>query len=344
MPTENLSLGAYIVLWGGVCAALWTLFDKLESTASPAARTKLSNWLRRAPPVASATRLPEMFVEGFDRVFGPQPIRLQFFLRSCLASAVALTITLLSWIALRPDEVFKVAHAFPEANRSLFELALGAVLWFLGVLAINALPDYLSVIKSRAFVSAAARSTSLRKTTAILALDFLLCALLGIVAVHLYSFANVLTFIALSKLNSVDTGVSPFWYFSLMLPLGNIDTQHLWNVLALQGDTGISVEHSAIGIDFETKKTVVVGRVGTFSNMPIGINFYATFFTLFWVGSFVGSSVLVRIFIAARQVGKRLIWVLDVHKKPFQSLGVMTVVWLSAGFLTGLVLLVLTRL
>lgn len=62
------------------------------------------------------------------------------------------------------------------------------------------------------------------------------------------------------------------------------------------------------------------------------------------LGRIAVTSILVRLYVGAARISEKLRGVVNAGQKPFQALGVMTVIWFSAGFVFGLLALVVKYL
>src|SRR4051812_22441213 len=81
-------------------AAVYALFDKLESIASADAKRDIAAWLRHADVPRWLAHWPKQFIVLFDRVFGRNHFSSQCFISSSIASIAAVAITTLLWIII----------------------------------------------------------------------------------------------------------------------------------------------------------------------------------------------------------------------------------------------------
>lgn len=65
---------------------------------------------------------------------------------------------------------------------------------------------------------------------------------------------------------------------------------------------------------------------------PIGIFFYSTYFTSVWFYVFVASSIAAKLLYSLGRVGNRVMALLKVEEKPFQSMGLIVVGFLTLAF------------
>ena len=278
-----------------------------------------------------------MFIATFDRLFGARPLSWSYFLRSSGVTAVTLAILLLAWAAFRPDQAVQAVAVVVKSNSSPLALLWAIVLWLIFATLFNVIPDYCSVVKSRALIGAAARTSSPAKVVGLVIADIVLCALLGLLATALIAYVTiwfVMTLYPSLYLGSNWKSISSNADFSF------ITFQAFLDILSLNANPGIQMT------------TVIFDAAGVKRNMwtktggnlvPAGVNFYATFFTTLWMGIFMSATSWVRIYPRALAVGDRFRWAFNVKEKPFQSLGTMIAIWASAGFLFGLLLLLVVR-
>lgn len=136
----GVSLLAYLASWLILVVGIWFLFERAEETASAVGRSRVAAWLRPHAGDARVGGWAEGFVGAFDRIFGPKHLSLYCFIRSMAASVVAVTILLLLWIALRPDQFS--AFAAGQGMAGLGEVILITFI-------VNVVADYLSLLETR---------------------------------------------------------------------------------------------------------------------------------------------------------------------------------------------------
>jgi len=137
----GVSLLAYLASWLILVVGIWFLFERAEETASASGRARVAGWLRPQDRTNVGARgWAEGFVDAFDRIFGPKHLSLYCFIRSMAASVVAVTILLLLWIAIRPEQFS--TFAAEQGMRGLGELVLITFI-------VNVVADYLSLLETR---------------------------------------------------------------------------------------------------------------------------------------------------------------------------------------------------
>ena len=101
-----LALGAMIGTWAAAMAVIYTLFTRADRHLRLNSREVLSRWLRGevAPNAAWAEAFKNLFDSLFRvREFGWLPF--PSFLRSCLASIIALILCFAAWLSFFPPRL-----------------------------------------------------------------------------------------------------------------------------------------------------------------------------------------------------------------------------------------------
>ena len=136
-------------------------FEWFEAGLSDRGKQVISNWLQIIP---ASTKFDNWSTEAsklIDRVFGGKPLSFRFLGRSSLASLVALCIVLVICFRLNLD-----VGRVPGDSYFLDYSAIAAMF-----VIINLVPDYLSLLVSRAIVRLMARAYSTRRILSLLLLD-----------------------------------------------------------------------------------------------------------------------------------------------------------------------------
>jgi hypothetical protein len=151
---------------GTVMAAFW----KYEDVASPEAKQTIASWLKYRGSAPTYPRWADQLVTAFNWFFGERHFTLKCFMRSCLASLIAVSGLALVWGILRPQEF---AYLFFISDSSKSGLAISLLLF---VLAFNCIPDYVSYMKSRMILRVMSRSKRHFRLWEYAAIDTLLSA------------------------------------------------------------------------------------------------------------------------------------------------------------------------
>ena len=267
---EGISL---LWLWAILVSAIIAIFRIMEDTATPDAKRKVAVWIKSfAAKSISQTVVesPRWFIEAFDRIFGDRHLTRRCFLRSCVASIMAVFVLIIMWAVLNPISYQVVSSSYQESM---------ILLILLGALFYNLVPDYLSLLETRWILRRAAQA-GVKKLIVLLALDVIITG--GI-------FACWLGIIEVAMVGRTVDG-----YFELL----------------------------SLCIQF------------TFGDMflPLSVLFYSTYFTSVWFYLFIASSIGTKLLYSLGRTGNRVMALLKVEEKPFQSMGLIVVGLLTLVF------------
>ncbi len=152
---SSLDLSLIFLTGIGIFYGVQKFFEKVDEKLAPEARLKIALWLLDAKTAPAFEPWPNTFARVFDRVFGRRHLTWHCFDRSCVASffAVAgigiyLTATVLvglhqksqlKWPTFSSSLVYLTAFLLPPIG--------------LGFIFGNAIPDYVSLLKTRWLLS-----------------------------------------------------------------------------------------------------------------------------------------------------------------------------------------------
>lgn len=71
---------------------------------------------------------------------------------------------------------------------------------------------------------------------------------------------------------------------------------------------------------------------------PLGILFYSTFFTSVWLYLFLAASISVKFLHSMGRIGNWIMTIIEVEKKPFQSMGLIIIILTTLAFLIYIVI------
>ena len=147
---------AALTLTGGFAFATLVggFFSKGDEYISEGARESLANWMKGLHIDQSRLSFPKMFAGIFDKVFGPDPIKPSFMLRSVLVSFIAVIVFLLIYVSRTPG----FAESLFEDPEQRWAVARQLVSYSLGI---NLLVDWLSLAYCQSVVEQMKRSSSL---------------------------------------------------------------------------------------------------------------------------------------------------------------------------------------
>jgi hypothetical protein len=297
MEHESVSSIAGFATYLGVTGFTYKLFEKTDDIVSKEAKKKTAEWLRGEKSEGLPTRVSRIFSNAFDAVFGTRLLSFRAFFRSCLASLACMLLAFFLWGTLRPGEFLALA-----SDRITFmvdvvlTLLLGAIF--------NFLPDYLSLIKTRAFIGLLNRTSGLVSSVAILAVDAFFSAGLGLLFFFVGGFVIYASAVSFEGKHVV---VSPDWPYIAKV---------VWNNILL------------------LKKT-------SDTPVPVGVWFYATFFTSFWLWLSALAVIILRVGQLLAWTRNLFTWAVRIDEKPFKAigvaaLGVETLVFLVLALAMGL--------
>ncbi|MCG8433561.1 MAG: hypothetical protein MJA83_05985, partial [Gammaproteobacteria bacterium] len=300
--TSDSALEFYLLAWGSLTGGLWFIFDVAERSASQEVRLKFGAIFKTDNKVAFES-LPDSFGILFDSVFGSKHLSWRCFRSSVLASVFAVFVVgILVYYsgAMRLDPI---NERFPFIFLNFLYLLVGAA-------TVNAIPDYVSLLETRWLIRYSKSSVSF---LSILLIDILLTTAIILAWISFLSFVIPPVF-EFPDRTAYWVMQSPFyenWVYQIPVEraptLENIPTI-IFNYLLMP-----------------TTTTAI-----------LGVYFYSTFFTSFWLWVYMLIVGLSRMLIRLNSGVGILLRVTDVEEQPFRSLGFVSVVLVSSFFLLGL--------
>jgi hypothetical protein len=258
-------------------------FEWFDDGLSDSSREALTRWLKNMPTDSRFESWAVVFPRLIDRVFGKRALSVKFFFRSFVASTFA--VSMVALIANR-----HLRYAREDTAISLVSVTLLAVVS-------NFIPDYASLLISRAIVRLMAKKPSPARVAALLLAD---TGLTTIVALASTLFACIISYVhAIYQFSGSLSSVGSF----------------------------VEVAKSGVGQMFPD-----LGWLTFDIRDPyywIGVFFYGPFFTSVWVWLYVLSAVLIKALNRARFLWGRVLPFLDIDKKPLMAMGKV------AGLLAG---------
>jgi len=334
----------YVASWLSLTGGVWALFDRAEAVATEEAKRAISRWLRNLDPGGPLAPWPTAFAAVFDRVFGARHLSWRCFLRSCVASVASVAIVTLLWVVVRRDEASLFLDTLGEG------LLLGLAV-LLATLAINTVPDYLSLLETRYVLHWMGLRPSLGRILGLLALDCLVTALLAAAVILLFasrvnytvsgqvhrldSLATVRQFLGTTVLPlTAERGVPILLQVTIDVPASRLKSA------AAQIEAELSAPPGRRPPAAQSQPTRAARRgepplTVRISGPPWGIFFYSTFFTSVWVWLYALAGGLLKLAQALGVAWRGLRWLLDIEQKPLRSMG------LVANLLITLVYLVM---
>lgn len=160
----------------------------------------------------------------------------------------------------------------------------------------NLIPDYISLLETRYMINWMRRAHSVMRILAFLAIDFVATAAIGLVGI-----IGALMIVILFSNPSEIMRLKITEFFSEILEL--------------------------------IQKLILPLSASSIVNLPIGIWFYAAFFTSVWVWLYVLSGSVVRLMEYLGIGINRLKFVLDIKNKPLRAIGFVSIVLFTIAYL-----------
>jgi hypothetical protein len=161
-PPAQLAAGAGL---GGI---VWKFFERVEAVLRDDTKLEIAVWLLGVKVGQKVEPWPDTFAKVFDRVFGVKHLSWKCFWRSLLASY---SLTLIVLIASSIIVGHNVASYSASDEHGVAVRSIGFIIM---VFVSNAVPDYLSLLKSRWGLSVIKRHSNLWLTFGVLILDVLM--------------------------------------------------------------------------------------------------------------------------------------------------------------------------
>jgi hypothetical protein len=253
-------------------------FIFLNESISSEIKKKISRWLRNIKPDRVNEGWPHHFISIFDTIFTNRHFSIKCFFRSCIASLIAIFILTLVWCLLRNTQIRDFINDTEFFNRALLLIP--------GIVLINLLADYVSLLETRYLIKLLGNKYSTVKLWIIIAVD------------------TVLTFVILM---AFTIPYFNFIYFRHLAP----DVTSSTTIDYLFSEDVIKTT-----LNFDVLET------GWFSMSPL---FYSTFFTSVWLWIYIAAGSLVKIGYRLRQKLSLTLTIFDIEKKPLYYIGFVAI-------------------
>ncbi len=264
----------------GIVAGIAKSFEWADGGLSQESRFKLSLWLKSVPGPPQISAWACVFPNLIDRVFGKRAFSLKFFLRSCVASILAVGVTEALTVAMLGKSEFGSGENWIGYRTLVYYLWLA--------IPVNCIPDFFSLLFSRFIVRQMARCPTPIRVVALLILDssvslVIPIAAIGMVAPYLRVFGFLgavdvyahgfreevslffATFASYARALTESWGWGPFLRLYLFASLFT----SIWVWLYVTGSATIRVLHSVRALwvrvlpflSVEDKPMQAIGRV-----------------------------------------------------------------------------------
>lgn len=268
----------------GIIASVVKGSDWLDSLLNDEGRAAIAKWLKSVPPTRQDKPWPTVLFGLIDRVFGERPFSVMFFLRSCLASILAVVIVWLVYARLQLRGGYHHLNFWAVIETALFT---------------SLVPDYLSLLISRTIIRMIPRNPRLSRIVFLLITDTVLSIVISILslAIGKIVYSIVLWYVIVFEYRD-------FHWNMLLLPLK-------------AGSTFISIT-----TDFLSKTPIsTLLNLKSPASMGWSITIYSAFFTSVWLWLYVISGLAIKVVRRIRFVWVRVSKYLDIDKKPLGCIG-----------------------
>ena len=167
-----------IVAWAASLTGIKLLFKAMEDTPADDKKRSVANWLKSIADKSTSNTIidsPQWFVESFDRIFGKKHLTIQCFLKSCVASIIAVVFMTIIW-ALSDFASFI----------AFFDFGLTAIFFvFIWIVFLNFIPDFISLLETR-WILNSFENVSLIKMSGLLLIDIIITGIIFAFGLWIY--------------------------------------------------------------------------------------------------------------------------------------------------------------
>jgi hypothetical protein len=308
---SRLGLETYLALWATVCSGIWMLFDQSERSVAAEVRADVARLLMTPRLRETVSRVPHLFRDAFDRVFGARHLSWRCFSRSCAASLLSVTAVLAFWLTTRPEA--RMLASDPAL--------LGAVVWLVALTGLmNFVPDYFSLLETRFLLGKAAGRW---RTGAILLVDALVTAAISFVLIRVSMEVVYGSGVVIGS--GSGSIVATDGVAQRAIDFGRWSDQLTDMVLFRESYGGI------------TLSMVVDGSSGYGEvPVPVGIFFWSAFVTSAWLWLFALAHTLLSVIARLGEGFAPILRLFEVQVAPFRAMGFASVLLVSVAFAAGL--------
>ena len=156
-----------IVILGTLILVIKGIFELMENTANPDAKRSATDRIKSIAAKSISQTIvesPQWFIEAFDRIFGDRHLTWRCFLRSCVASMMAVSVMTIVWTVLDID--LWQSHLLLNQGSSIIVILFAALVF-------NLVPDYISLLETRWILRRVSHS-GLKKLIVIVVLDVII--------------------------------------------------------------------------------------------------------------------------------------------------------------------------
>ena len=166
--------------WTASLTGIAILFKAMEYTTPKDKKRSAANWLKSIADKSTSNTIidsPQWFVESFDRIFGAKHLTIQCFLKSCMASIIAVVFMTIIW-ALSDFTSFV----------AFFDFGVTAIFFiFIWVIFLNFIPDFISLLETR-WILNSFENIGLIKMSGLLLIDIIITGIIFAFGLWIYLF------------------------------------------------------------------------------------------------------------------------------------------------------------
>ena len=262
-------------------------FDWFDGLISDDSRVALWIYLADLPTDERIDSWATIFPKLIDKVFGERALSIKFFLRSCIASLLAVTACYLLYLRthyVAPEMAMFEGMGFPHGWTLIRTDSFRVVTYY--AIFLNLVPDYCSLLVSRTIVQLMSKVSSSAVILCLLVTDLILTCSLSFIVIE-EGFPFVLSQLSSLIAHELWLVNSPFSVILYMSEYSRIDPISLLRM----GDSFVWV------------------------------CFFSAFFTSVWVWLYVLSIFFIKIAHKLRPLWLKMLPYLDIEKKPMQAIG-----------------------
>ena len=164
----TVGISSLAIIWGTLIGGIWLLFHAMEETATTDTKRICTDRIKSIAAKSTSQTIvesPQWFIEAFDRIFGDRHLTWRCFLRSCVASIMAVFVMTIVWVVLDPNAWQQFSKSLQ--SHEIFFVILGLASLF------NLVPDYISLLETRWILHKSAH-VGIKKLIVLLVLDVII--------------------------------------------------------------------------------------------------------------------------------------------------------------------------
>jgi hypothetical protein len=182
LPTGLTALGTRFGVGLGLFYGAVKFFDLVGDRLNEDTRLEIAVWLLGVKTAERVQNWPETFTKVFDRLFGTRHLSWKCFWRSCVITYLAL---LIGGLVYSPELLSFYIPPFVGLVTTILQLLFLLIVAGLILLCTNALPDYVSLLKSRYLLRFMASQRSFIVMSLLVLFDVLLTLTIGAAGIDL---------------------------------------------------------------------------------------------------------------------------------------------------------------